>query len=376
VTLFTTMLIVCGKVNFTNMSRYSELHEKTYRRQFEKEVDFARLNREVLNVGVGEGHRMLAVMDSSFLRKSGRATFGLDKFWNGCASRVEQGLEVSVVGVVEVETGVAYALHAQQTFAQGDLAEFTRMDQSLAQLDQVSAQLPPTVRYLAVDGAYAKESFVAGAVQLGLAVICKLRCDANLRYLYTGEQKPRGRPRQYDGKVYLHDLTRLTFVDSVQPDLDLYTAVVWHVSLKRMIRLAYLLNRRDPERPRFVLLFSTDIEQDPQEIYQFYRLRFQIEFLFRDAKQFTGLQDCQARDVLKLEFHFNASFTALNLAKLDAVQQHRGEQPFVFSMNSVKRRAFNQHLLQTFIANLDLEPTLIKSHPNYQSLCEYGSIAA
>jgi Transposase DDE domain len=369
------MLIVCGKVNFTNMSRYSELNEKTYRRQYQKEVDFAQLNRAVLNQGIAEGHRMLAVMDSSFIRKSGKATFGLDKFWNGCASRVERGLEVSVVGVVDVETEIAYALHAQQTFAQGDLAELTRMDQSLGHLDLVSAQFPPAVRYLAVDGAYSKENFVTGAVQLGLEVIGKLRCDTNLRHLYTGKQKPRGRPRQYDGKVDLQDLTRLTLVDSVQPNLDLYTAVVWQVSLKRIIRLAYLLDRRRPEQPRFIVLFSTDTQQDPKQIYQFYRLRFQIEFLFRDAKQFTGLQDSQARDVLKLEFHFNASFTALNLAKLDAVQHHTEPEPFVFSMASVKRRALNQHLLHTFIAKLDLEPTLIKSHPNYPSLCEYGTIS-
>lgn len=369
------MLIVCGKVNFTNMSRYSELNEKTYRRQFQKTVDFAQLNRAVMGQAIGEGHPMLAVMDSSFLRKSGKATFGLDQFWNGCANRVERGLEVSVVGIVDVETEVGYALHAQQTFAQSELAPLTRMDQSLAQLDLVSAQLPPGVQYLAVDGAYAKERFVTGAVQFGLAVISKLRCDTNLRHLYTGSQKQRGRPRQYDGKVDLYDLRRLRCVASVQPDLDLYTAVVWQVSLKRTIRLAYLLNRRDPERPRFVVLFSTDLEQDPQDIYRYYRLRFQIEFLFRDAKQFTGLQDCQARDVLKLEFHFNASFTALNLAKLDAFQQHTGQQPFVFSMASVKRRALNQHLLHTFIAKLDLEPTLIKSHPNYSSLCEYGTIS-
>lgn len=32
--------------------------------------------------------------------------------------------------------------------------------------------------------------------------------------------------------------------------------------------------------------------------------------------------DCQARNCLKLEFHFNASFTALNLAKVEALQQH------------------------------------------------------
>jgi IS4 transposase len=90
--------------------------------------------------------------------------------------------------------------------------------------------------------------------------------------------------------------------------------------LKRNIRLAYLLNRSNRNKPRFVVLFSTDVEQDPTEIYKLYTLRFEIEFLFRDVKQFTGLADCQARDSVKLEFHFNASFTALNLAKVEARQ--------------------------------------------------------
>jgi hypothetical protein len=49
------------------------------------------------------------------------------------------------------------------------------------------------------------------------------------------------------------------------------------------------------------------------EIYRFYKVRFQIEFLFRDAEQFTGLLDCHARCEQSLYFHFNASMTALNL---------------------------------------------------------------
>ena len=40
----------------------------------------------------------------------------------------------------------------------------------------------------------------------------------------------------------------------------------------------------------------------PAEILTFYQLRFQIEFLFRDAKQFTGLTHCQARDEAKFPF--------------------------------------------------------------------------
>jgi hypothetical protein len=50
-------------------------------------------------------------------------------------------------------------------------------------------------------------------------------------------------------------------------------------------------------------------------------------------------------------------------------------KPFVFSMASYKRLALNRHLLDRFISLLDLDHTLIKSHPNFQKLCSYGSIS-
>jgi hypothetical protein len=368
---------VCGKVNFTNLSRYSDLNEKTYRRHFSETFAFTQFNIELVQAARTPGHSLLAVMDCSFITKSGKNTDGIDYYWNGCHSRVERGLEISVMGLVDVATETAYAVSAQQTLNSSAFpVEVSRMAQYLYHLQTVRPALPPEVRYLAVDGAYAKQSFVSETVRLNLHLISKLRCDANLRYRYEGVQNRRGRPRKYDGKVDLQDLTRLTFVETVQPKLDLYTVVVWSVAFKRWIRLAYLLDRQDSKKLRFVVLFSTDVEQTAPAIYQFYRLRFQVEFIFRNAKQFTGLQDCQARDAAKLDFQFNASLTALNLALLDAQAQHNGEQPFVFSMASMKRRALMQHLLERFIVELDLEPTVIKSHPNYQNLQNYGMIAA
>lgn len=279
--------------------------------------------------------------------------------------------------MVNVETEVAYALSAQQTLAGVDLPkDVTRIDQSLFHLGIVRPQLPQDVQHLAVDGAYAKENFVSGALGLNLQVISKLRSDANLMYLYTGVQKPRGRPRKYDGKVDFQDFSRLDWAETVAPGLDLYTAVVWSVALKRSIRLVYLLDTENPKQSRYALLFSTDIQQTALEIYSWYSLRFQIEFLFRNAKQFTGLQDYQARDLPKLDFHFNACFTTLNLARIQAQQQHLDDADFVFSMASVKRRALNQHLLERFILQLELNSTAVKSHPSYQSLQNYGIIAA
>jgi len=361
-------------VNFTNLSRYSDLSEKTYRRQFEKSFDFLRLNSSVIASTSQPEQRLLGVMDSSFIRKSGKKTFGLDWYYNGSASRAEKGLEVSLVGVVNVETEQSYALSVEQTCSQADFPELTRMDQALDQLTRIHAHLPATVQYLAVDGAYAKEKFVTGVRQLKLHVLSKLRRDANLRYRFEGEQKPRGRPRLYADKVDLSDPSLMTFVEALQPGIALYTAVVWHISLRCWIRLAYLYDTRQSKQPKFVVLFSTDIEQCPKQIVHLYHLRFQIEFLFRDSKQFTGLEDCQSRSAKKLDFHFNSSLTALNLAKLQAWQQRDPNQPFVFSMASIKRRALNEFLLDTFISKLGLSPTLIKSHPNYDALRCYGVI--
>ena len=107
-----------------------------------------------------------------------------------------------------------------------------------------------------------------------------------------------------------------------------------------------------------------------------YQARFQIEFIFRDAKQFTGLSDCQSPSSQRLGFHFNASLIALNLAKYEAYNRHSSPESFVFSMVSYKRREFNRHLLYTFIHKLDLDPNLILNHPNLPSVLSYGTLVA
>jgi hypothetical protein len=230
------------------------------------------------------------------------------------------------------------------------------------------------------DGFYSKQKFVDGVVALNLHLISKLRVDADLRYLYTEPQKPKGRHRKYDGKLELTDLSRFTLVEALDPHRTLYTVVVWHISLKRKIRLALLVDTHNPNKPGYVLLFSTNVDLNAKQILDYYKARFQIEFIFRDAKQFTGLTDAQTRDPKKLDFHFNASLTALNLAKYDDQLHHAQatckQSATPFSMASYKRVAFNHHLLKRFICELDLDPTSIKSHPNYQNLLSYGIIAA
>ena len=414
-------------MNFTNLGRYSAISEKTYRRHHQPSFAFVELNQHTIIQAIPAAAETIAAIDCSFLPKSGKATYGLDWFYNGSASRSEKGLEISVIAVIDVAAHRGYTLSVQQTppplgaanklsrgkgkgknkgrqtLSRQTIAQLsevlkqlpekpkatqaselssqpeiiTRVDHYLAHLKATHPYFPVGLNYLVSDGFYSKQKFVDGVVAQGLHLISKLRVDANLRYLYTGSQKPKGRHRKYDGKVDQSDLSRFTLVDTLAPDLNLYTAEVWQVSLKRRIRLALLVDTRSPSKTGLVLLFSTNVDLDANQILNYYKARFQIEFIFRDAKQFTGLIDAQTRDPKKLDFHFNASLSALNLARYDdQLRRAQGNsERAAFSMASYKRVAFNDHLLQRFICELDLNPTLIKSHPNYPNVRSYGIIA-
>ncbi len=381
----TTIFVVCGKVNYTNLSRYSNYSERTYRRYFQQGLGLEELNQTLIEQLREASSHQIAVVDCNFVEKSGRHTYGLDRFYNGKSQRAERGLEWSVVAIVDLEQNTGYTLSAQQTEAglatQADAVapvqqpRGNRVDFYLGHLAYCQTYFPSELRYVVGDAFYSKYKWVEGVVLLQLHAIGKLRCDANLKFFYDGPQKPLGRHRRYDGKVDLTDPSRFELVGTVEDGVKLYTAVVWSVNFKRPIRLVYLLKQQDGKQS-YVLLFSTDSNIDPLLLYRCYKARFQIEFIFRDARQFTGLADCQARSPEALDSHVNASFTALNLAKAALQQQQPTTEPLSFSIASYKRLALNEHLLDLFISMFDLEPTLIKSHSSYQNLLAYGAIAA
>jgi hypothetical protein len=273
---------MCGKVNFTNLSRYSPLSERTYRRHYEESFEFMSINQCLIKQAIEPARFQVGAIDCSFVPKSGKSTYGLDRFYNGKASRAEPGLEISTIAVVDVAASLGYALSVQQTPAAEPVTDdeavpVTRTDHYLKHLYITREALPARVRHLVADAAYSTFKWVDGVTQLDLEVIGKLRHDANLQYLYEGPQKPRGRRRRYDGKVTFDDLSRWQALGEVKPNVSLYTTVVWSVNLKRQIRVVYLLNQHSPERSCTALLFSTDIELDPIQLYQAYRARFQIE---------------------------------------------------------------------------------------------------
>ncbi len=253
------------------------------------------------------------------------------------------------------------------------------MDFSKQQRREQRVRLPASITYPWVDGYFAKKKDIDEVVALKLHPITKLRADADCRFLYTGPHpKRRGAQRKYDGKVNFQDLQRFENLGTLEERAHshLYTALVWHVSLKRKLRVVVLVNRKDPAKPRYIVLASTALELDGHTLVEYYVARFQIEFLFRDSKQFTGLADCQSRAAAVLDFHFNAVLATLNLARAEELRTQPDLLPHVFSMARCKQRQFNERLLDVFIENLALDPTWVKNHPAYENLRTYGAIAA
>ena len=112
------------------------------------------------------------------------------------------------------------------------------------------------------------------------------------------------------------------------------------------------------------------------QIIAYYKARFQIEFLFRDAKQFTGLMDCQARSKEAIHTHINASLTALNLLKLQDRKDKETDDPTVISIASWRRKKFIENLMNGLFDRLELDRKCKNVALAYAGFSSYGAIAA
>ena len=109
------LLMLPGHATFRNLSRYSPYHEKTFSRWYGSTFDWVSLNKGAITDVVPPEHEQALVTDASFVPKSGKHTYGLDRFWNGSHSRAEKGLELSTLAWLDITDNCAYALSVEQT---------------------------------------------------------------------------------------------------------------------------------------------------------------------------------------------------------------------------------------------------------------------
>jgi hypothetical protein len=231
--------------------------------------------------------------------------------------------------------------------------------------------------YLVADGYFMKEGFIAAMLKLGLHVITKARDDANMKYLYHGPQRTgKGRKKQFGGKIKWKSIDRRRWKVCYEDEkLIVYELVVWSVSLKQEVKALYVWNK---EKESYAILVCTDTALMGAVVLDYYKLRFQIEFLIRDAKSHAGLEHCQARSEEKLYNHFNMALMSVSVLKwlVWPFLKEEGKSRKPFSMRSIKTWFTNKYLTETIFSKLGLELSSNKLKEVYEQCLNIGAMAA
>jgi len=381
----TIILYMCipKRINFTQMARYGKSCESRFRQNFSKVIDWVAFNLSFTKNT--QGHRTALAIDPSYITKSGKHTPGIGYFWSGCAGAIKRGLEILEIALIDADAKDAIHLKAVQTV---DIKKVGRPPKYLEDMDEPNSLIAHYLRALAnnreqfhelsnivvADAFFSKSTFVNGLKCLGFELVSRFRNDVSLKYLYTGQPTGRkGRPKKFDGQVNLKELRKDVFKEEIYDCPEggttvLHSAVVWATSLKSNVRVVIVdCPEKGKKTQTRKIFFSTDVNMQPRDIMDIYRTRFQIEFLIRDAKQFTGLCHCQSRKKEKLDFAFNCSLTAINVAREFARRHGDG-----LSVAGVKTLMHNAMMLELFFKKSGHKPNKLLNTNDFKELLYYG----
>jgi len=360
-----------GKINFLQMARFSDKCEQYFRINFENKFNFQDFNLTMIKERITE---CIVAFDPSYILKSGKKTYGLGMYWSGCASRAKWGLDICGFAAVDISLNTAFHLNAIQTPKSKDTNLLHYYCQIIKENYLYFKEL---TSYLVADSFFAKAQVVQTVTSLGMHFISRLRDDSVLFYL-NSEPKTgkRGAPKKYAGRVKTTepDMNFFTLCCN-NTELKVYNAIVYCKAFEQNINLSIAVFYKNGKEIARKLYFSTDTKMEGMKIVSYYRSRFQIEFLYRDAKQHCGLEDCQARSQNKLNFHFNAALTAVNLAKMHWLDTRKSDEDS-FSMANFKTLCNNRLLLDRFFVVFAINPNSAKNKQKIKELYNYGLIAA
>jgi hypothetical protein len=240
-----------------------------------------------------------------------------------------------------------------------------------------ATELKKLSQYVVADAYFSKLPFLEAVNKAKLFFISRLRNDSDLKYLFYGSLTgKRGAPKKYDGKIDFKNLSMKHFkLDYQDQDMKVYGAMVYSVAFKRNIKIAVVNFLKEDKIMATKIYFSTNVKLETLEILNFYKARFQIEFVFRDSKQFVGLNTCEARSENKIDFHLNTSLTAVNLAKVDWFSNEDNHKK-PFSIADYKTLFNNELILNRFMSLFGINPNKPKNKEIIRKLVNFGKIAA
>ena len=298
--------------------------------------------------------------DEVVVSKSGKKTHGLERFFSSISGKSIPGLSFFALSLVSVEQRHSFPVRLEQTLLSEEekeqralkaktkkkkkkskpgsaknrggrprgsktkkKTEVTMNPELLrikgwiqALLKQLENLLP--VRYLLLDGHFGNSKALLMARQLNLHLISKLRYDSALYLPYQNPDPTRKCRRKYGDKLSISNIPA-QFLKSSNEDgnyrSDIYQLQLLHKEFAQPLNVVILVKTHQSTGSQSnIILFSSDLQLSELQLIDYYSLRFQIEFNFRDAKQFWGLEDFMNTSQTAVTSAANLSFFMVNLS--------------------------------------------------------------
>lgn len=353
------MLCLSGKKTMLNISRWTEISYRTVERFYNLTIPWLYLNISLVNLRAKKSGELILVADETPVLKSGKKTYGLDKFFNSIYQRVMKSLYFSGISLIDVDANNGYGLLMNQlVFTPQEKANlqkakekkqkakggkkgrkkgtknspkkeveltptFRLLKSQLTEvMEKLRAKVKVPIKYFMGDGGYGNSTCAKICKDLSLFLISKLQCNAALYLKYTGPYLGRGRKRIYGDKINYDKLPEkflceTTFNEKEQVETKTYQVRCLNKEFQQELNVVIQqkINFKT-KKEAHVVFFSTDLELSFEKILKFYSSRFQIEFNFRDAKEFWGLQDFMNVNEIPVKNAVNLSFFMTNFSNL------------------------------------------------------------
>ena len=330
------LLVITGRITMLGLSRWTSPggSYRTIQRFFSTVIPWAMLFWVFFRQHVYCPQDVyLLAGDEVGVTKAGKATHGLDRFFSSLYGKAVPGLSFFTLSLVSVQARRSFPLRVDQVVrsaaekaaskakAEAKKAkapqaarrrgrppgrpnkskdhailtpELTRINAMIDALLRLIAHVVP-LTYLVLDGHFGNHNALHMARQANLHLISKLRCDAALYLPYTGPYAGRGPRRKYGDKVqYEHVPVQYLQETTVEGHIQtqIYQGPLLHREFAPSLNVVIIVktNLRTQARAHIVL-FSSDRVLPYTLLIDYYALRFQLEFNFRDAKQYWGLED-------------------------------------------------------------------------------------
>ena len=347
------MLAMTGRVTMLGLSRWAGAggSYRTIQRFYNTTVDWGQIHWLLIKSHLLQREaKYILAGDEVVVTKAGKATHGLNRFFSSLYGKPVPGVSFFSLSLVNVAQRSSHPLRIGQVLRseaenatkdnepksvakrgrgrpkgsknrnkeEVTLSPYLRFILSLLQAVKQLLGATLTVSYVVLDGAFGNHAALQMVRRCNYHLISKLAVNSALFFRSTAPYGGRGAPKKYGDKVKYDNLPqsyrkKSTTEEDIRTDIYQFTAL--HKLFAQSLNVVVILKTNlTTNACAHVILFSSDLDQTYDHIIDYYTLRFQIEFNFRDAKQFWGLEDFMNVKQTPLTTAANLAFFMVNLS--------------------------------------------------------------